>query len=214
MVEGIAIAWAYAVRGLEARVLILAAALLAPVPTAVAAAILVLRNRSSDGMGGVRFSEAVADELRAGSSIRGAIASAASSTGEPQLAALARSGEPLRRVAAEAARSFPSVGEELAVCIERSAFSGGPGADLFDEVAGLALAEQQIGREIDTAVAPARVATAVMVGTGLFGVWRAVASGNLSLFVEHQAQRVVALAGVVLLVAAVVTGLLIIRRSR
>jgi hypothetical protein len=109
-----------------------------------------------------RLCEAVAAELRAGSSIRQALAAAAASVGEAELAREAMT-MPLDEYGGILARSFPSAGAELEVALAGSATST-PNSVLFEELADLAAAHDEIRREVRVASAPGRAAAGIFLG--------------------------------------------------
>lgn len=184
-------------------------------PWGFAAIVVVLAWLGSRGAGDrtARFLEGAAAELRSGSSLRQALAAAAAAVGESRLAddALTLSYE---EVASEAALAFPRVGRELAVGVAGAARSGAPSADLFDELASLAMAHEEIRREVRVAAAPGRVAAGVLVGAPAFYIGLRWASGDLGSLFEASGQRLVATAGLALFLAGLAGGVLVLWRAR
>jgi hypothetical protein len=196
------------------RLALLAGGLLYP---AVFVALLVVRwwrARPRAGMSSSRFCEAVASELRAGSSMRNAIAEAASATGSASVSQAARSGAPLPALAAAAAEEYPDLGSELAMCIERSAWLGAPAADLFEEVGSVAMARTEVAMEINIAMAPARATLLVLLVTPVIALWFAAGRGGLGGFVESGMQRLSVFAGLILCGLAGIVGTFMMRKVK
>lgn len=172
------------------------------------------RARPRTGMMATRFCEAVAAELRAGSSTRDAVAEAALATDAAALAEAVRSGASTLDLAALAAEAHPVIGPELNTCIERAASLGAPAADLFEEIGAVALARAEVAMEVDTAMAPARATLLVLLVVPVMAVWLAAGRGGLGGFVESGLQRLSVAAGIVLCLLAGLVGLLMLRRVR
>lgn len=196
------------------RLMVLGAVVVFPIPVALMLAVHWWRSRTSPASGAARFCEAVSAEMRAGASPGHAIAAGARSVGALDLAEAAEAGESPAGVARVARREFPEVAPELAVCIERASWSGSPSADLFDEVASVALAELDAAREIRAAMAPARATVLVLVSGPIVAFWWVLRSGDLEMYLgSHTQQAAVALGGALCL-GAVVVGILMMRRYR
>lgn len=188
-------------------------AVLFPIPSIGLVGVHWWRNRPRTSTRSVMFCEAVADELRAGGSMRMALAAAADSLEASEVADLARSGVPLAKVATEAAAEFPDVGPELSACVERSTWLGSPSADLFDELAGLALAQVEVRHEVSAAMAPARTTALLLVAGPAIAIWIASTGGRLTDYIESPGQRMAVIAGLALVLAAFVVGGLMVRRA-
>ncbi len=177
------------------------------------AVFLVWQDRRDSGGRSVRFLEAAGAEMRSGSSMRHALAASAISTGDAGLADDCLS-LPLDELAERAAASFPGVGSELSVVLTGAARSGAPSADLFDEMASLALAHDEIRREVRVAAAQGRVAAGVFVGAPVAYLGWRWASGDLASLFATAGQRGVALVGALLFAAGLAGALLVLWRAR
>lgn len=182
---------------------LLGAAVTAPLP---AGGLLVLwswkwrRRRTMDA---VLFCDAVSAELRAGASVPAAVRAAALAV-EAELVMEALGGS-RRELGSALAAQFPHVGRELAEVLSRPDGLGVSPAVLFDEIAGLALAQAEVEAELATATAPSRATAVVLLGLPALAVSWAVAGGRLQPYLAHPAQRAAVLAGIGLVVAG--TGL-------
>lgn len=173
------------------RVVILALLLFVPLLASAAVAVVVWRNRPREDVSAALFCEAVASELRAGSTLRHALASAATSVGvRPSPLAT-----PIEDVASELASSFGRVGDELRLTIITAARSGGGAAGIFDELASFALAQSEIDHELRIAAAPGRATALVLVGAPFVFVVGRVASGDLWSLLSSAQQRIATLVG-------------------
>lgn len=195
------------------RVTALIAATRFPFLMAVLIAGHVWRNKRHVSTRSLAFCEAVADELRSGASLRFSLQSAARSVEADSLAARVVDA-PFRVVAGMTAEEFPDVGPELAVCIERSAWSGAPIADLFDELAGVALAQFEVQQELRAALAPARATALVMLAGPLIVLWKMFGSEDRAGFLVSPAQRLAFVTGLLLVVVSFAAGAVMVRRSR
>lgn len=106
---------------------------------------------------------AIAGELRAGQSLRGAIASATTHQRFTRTHRLARAGSPIETVADRLASELSGGGRLLGAVIEVADRVGGPAAAAFEQLAAVALTEAELRRERRTAVAPAMI-QAILVG--------------------------------------------------
>jgi hypothetical protein len=158
------------------------------------------------------FCSAVADELRAGSPVRTALAAAIQSAQVSGVDEADLNG-PIDVVANAIAAALPEVGPEISVCIARSARTGAPAADLFDELAAVAMVEAEVRREVRTAMAPARVTSVILVAVPVIAVSAAVSSGDVSAYLATSPQRMAVLFGGVLVLGSFVVGASMIRRS-
>ena len=196
------------------RALLLAGAVFAPVPWLALAGLVTWRSRPGVSAPAVSFCDSVAAELRAGSSLRTAIAASAGPAGAGGLAEAAAGVAPYEELAAEARSAFPQIGPELELTIPALARTGSGGADLFDEIGSLALAEYEIGREVRIASAPARATAAVFVlAPTAYLVAQARSEGLAGLF-THPEQGLVAGVGLGLFTAGLLAAGMIMKRSR
>ena len=155
-------------------------------------------HRSSTAVDEQRFLAAVHAELRAGASLRWALADAAAAQDSPILAAtrrLAAAGAPIQEVA-DVLRSLPVNGRRLATAIEVVAISGGRSANLFLRLADRAAADADLARQRRTLTTQARMSALVVGGMPI--LWMAFGGlGRLQLLVESGAAAV-AVVGVML----------------
>lgn len=160
-----------------------------------------------------RFLEGVAAELRSGASLRQAVAASAAAVGEADLAACAMDlGH--EDLGARAASVFPDVGGELQVTVSTAARSGSASADLFDELAALAMAHQELRREVRVAAAPGRVAAGIFLGAPVFYLGHRWVTGDLAPLLAAPAQRTAALIGLALFVVGLLGALIVLWRAR
>jgi hypothetical protein len=173
------------------RVAILALLLFVPLLTAAVIAIVAWRNRPREDVSAVLFCEGVASELRAGATLRQALASAATSVGVRP----SPLGAPIEEVASRLASSLAGVGEEMRLTIITAARSGGGAAGIFDELASFALAQSEIDHELRVAAAPGRATALVLVGAPLVFVVSRVTSGDIWSLLASAQQRIATLVG-------------------
>jgi hypothetical protein len=193
------------------RVALLGLSLQFPLAAIGAAAVTSIASWRRAGDRSVAFCDGVATELRAGASIPQAVAASAEAIGLADLAGCARNGA-LDEAARLLSSTFPAVGAELAILV-RLGRVGGAAADLFDEVAGIALADEEVWREVTVAAAPARAAVALfIVAPCLYLVWR-WASGSLDGLFHEPAQGFVAGVGLITFLAGLGVAVLILRRA-
>ena len=159
------------------------------------------------------FCEGVASELRSGAAIREAIAVSAVAVGSSELARTVRH-ESMPAAAANAAAVFPRIARELEMTITRAASVGSAAADLFDEIGMLALAQEEIRREVRVAAAPARAATALFVILPAGFVLSRVISGNASSLVTTSGQRIMGSVGLGLFILGCAVAALLLWRAR
>lgn len=192
VVLGLAVAHALGV-GLR-RLALLAAAVYLPWAVALLVAWIVWRARPGDDNRPSLFCEGVSAELRAGGSLRDALATASTSVGA-ELPGLRLGSQPIIEVAADVAALFPAIGEELRLTVINAARSGSRAADLFDEIGSLAIAQSEIKREVRIATAPGRATAMLLVGAPAAYLVSRVSSGGLDRLLESSQQRAAVLAG-------------------
>jgi Flp pilus assembly protein TadB len=214
MVEGLFVAFAVANGAPLIPVVVLAFALFQPVPALVLVGIHAVLRRRRDPVESPAavFCSAVADELRAGASTRAAVIAAAESVRAPDIGQVAV-GAPMDQVAGVVAVAFPEVGPEVSACLSRSSTTGSPAADLFDEVAQLAMVEAELHREVRTAMAPARITALILVAAPVIAVTMTLAGGDVSRFLQTAPQRFAVAAGLVMVLGSVIVGAWMIRRA-
>lgn len=126
---------------------------------------------------------AVAGELRAGSSLRHALAAAAGRASDLRLEPairMAAAGQPLDRVAALFEPALPRLGALTASAVRTSGITGGRTADVFDALALLAKEEMELTRERRAATAQARLSAWIVAGIPVVYVVYAAVSGKLA----------------------------------
>jgi Flp pilus assembly protein TadB len=194
------------------RVALLAGAVYLPLVMVILVAISVWRGRSGEDHRPAQFCEGVAAELRAGASLREAVAVSAASVG---LDGFSLGKGPLQALAEDLAERFPTIGEELRLTIVNAGRSGSRVASLFDEIGSLALARAEIEREVRVATAPGKATALLLVGAPLVYLTGQALSGNLERMLRSSHQRIVAMAGLGLfLVGLIVTTAVVWRATR
>jgi hypothetical protein len=209
MIVPIALAVAYALGVDLPRLAILAAAVYLPVVVSALILLVWWRGRVDPGDRPVLFCEGVASELRAGASLRAALAAAMGSVGgdAPEVTA------PLRVIATEVSGQFPEIGEELRLTILNAGRSGSDSAALFDEIGSLALAKTEVRREIRAAAAPGRATALLFVGAPVTYVIGRAGSGDLERMLASPQQRFVALLGLGVFLVGLGATLVVLWRS-
>lgn len=158
----------------------------------------VFRLRQPPGVDEQRFLAAVHSELRAGASLRWAIADAAAGESDGGLAKarrLALAGAPITELATSL-RQLPENGRRIAAAIEVAALSGGRSADLFLRLADHAATASDVARQQRTLTTQARMSAMVVGGLPL--VWLVFGGvGRIHGLVE-QGAGLVAVAGLAL----------------
>lgn len=159
------------------------------------------------------FCHGVASELRSGSPLRQALSTSAGAVGAPLLAGRSRD-EDLAELGGVVAEEFPLIGRELAVTVARAAHTGGPTADLFDEIGSLAIAHEEIRREVRVASAPARAAAVLFVGIPLVYLGWRWGSGDLAALLATPEQQSIAGVGLTLFLVGLLGAALVMWRAR
>lgn len=197
------------------RLGVLGLALYAPLTLVPVVALLIVRERKRFDDRGAVFCDAVAAELRSGSILDSALSTAAMSVHiAPGVAGSTTPPNPMD-IAADVARELPGIATELTATVAAAARSGGTTADLFDELASLAIAQSEIAHEVRVAAAPAR-ATAwfFVLAPGGFVALRG-ASGGLAGTLATPGQRLTALVGTALFAAGLaIVGAMMWRAAR
>jgi hypothetical protein len=176
-----------------------------------AAAVTAIASRRV-GDGSVAFCDGVATELRAGASLPQAVAASADALGLAELAGCAANGG-LDEASRLLTSTFPTVGAELAVLVRLGRVGGAAAADLFEEVAGIALADAELRREVRVAAAPARAAVVLFIVAPCLYLVSRWASGSLDGLFHEPAQGLVAALGLVTFLAGLGVAALILRRA-
>lgn len=215
MIVAVGLAAAFA-SGVDPRRLgLLAAAVHFPWAAAVVVAWITWRARPSEDHRPSLFCEGVAAELRAGSTLRDALATAANSVGSTAPMVVNAHAFPISEVAAAVGREFPAISEELRLTVSNAFRSGSQAADLFDEIGSLAIAQSEIRREVKIATAPGRATAMLLVGAPAIYLASQAGSGGISRMLESSQQRIVVALGLGLfLVGAVAAMVVVLRASR
>lgn len=201
---------------------LLAAALMAPLPTAAVLLVLAANEarhhrRIAGRTREVMILITIASELRAGQSLRLALVSSAER--DPTMAGASRSamaGRPIGEVAEAMAEAMGRYGAMTGAALRVTARSGGALAPIFDELAAQVMALDDLHRERRAAMAPAVLQGAIVGGTPLVAlVWMLVSGRLISLVQTGPVQAGLVVGGFVLVLAgsiAVVT--MAVRGSR
>ena len=165
--------------------LVLAAAMSLFLPWFAAAMLAMLlvkqRLRQDRTSRDVRFSRGVADELRAGASLRDAVAAAAEDIGEVRLARSCRIGRSYQEVAALLQHALPEIGEQGATAVHVAGLSGGRAAETFEALALVAADDQELEGEVRAATAQVRASAAVIAAVPVLLVVGLISVGRLSI---------------------------------
>jgi Flp pilus assembly protein TadB len=206
MIVAVCLAVAFAAGADPRRLALLAGAIYLPFAVAGLVAIHWYRVRSEESNRPALFCESVSAELRAGATLRDAVATAAFSVGCDRIPA----GSSIEDLATTVAEHFPTIGEELRLTIVTAARTGSDSAALFDEIGSLAIAQAEIGHEVMVATAPGRATALVLVGAPVFYVISRLGSGGISVYLASAEQRLVALLGLGLFLAGLAAASLVL----
>jgi hypothetical protein len=209
MTIAIVIAVAFAAGVDPRRLLLLGAAIYLPIVVALLIAVHWYSVRSVGGSRAALLCEGVSAELRAGATLRDALATAAASLGCETFPAESSVGD----ISARLAESLPEIGEELRLTVLTAARAGTDSAALFDEIGSLALARAEIGHEVRVATAPGRATALVLVGAPLLYVISRLGSGGISAYLASPEQRLVALLGFGLFAAGLLVASIVLWRA-
>lgn len=127
------------------------------------------RRRQPEAIDEVRFLSAIAADLRAGASVRSAIAAAASGESDPMLQTvrrLALAGAPFSEVAGSLG-NLPVNGRRVSAALRVVEEVGGRSAGVFAGLADRALAEADLARERRVLTTQVRMSAAVVGGLPL-----------------------------------------------
>lgn len=180
------------------RVGVLGAALHFPVLVLLLAGVIAWKARVETAGRSALFCEGVASEMRSGAPMRQALIAAAESVGVALPTAPGLEPIPISELGDRLAGEFPDIARELALVVRFTGRSGARSSDLFDEIGSLAIAKEEIAREVQVASSPARATAAVfLVAPLVYLLWRAW-QGGLSELVSSGDQRIAATAGLAL----------------
>ena len=191
------------------RVALLAAVAYLPELVAAGIALMIWRGRPGEDTKPALFCEAVASELRAGSTLRQAVAGAAVSVA----GLVVGPDRSLGDLADDIAMEFPQIEQELRLTLVAAARTGSDAAALFDEIGFLALAQSEIRREVRVATAPGRATALVLVGAPVAYVLGQAGGGGLADLLASPQQRVVALLGLGLLMLGLALAAVVVWRA-
>ena len=195
------------------RVALLAAAVYLPWAVAVMVAMVAWRARPDDDHGPSLFCEGVSAELRAGATLRDALATASGSIGSIEPSELRTDIAPISEVAAATGALFPTIGEELRLTVLNAARSGSQAADLFDEIGSLAISQSEVKREVRIATAPGRATAMLLVGAPVAYLLTRAGSGGLDRLLESGQQRAAVLVGLALFGLGAAAAIVVVWRA-
>lgn len=214
MIEVFALGLAY-MHGLDLRrLVVLSLGVFAPLAILPLVVMAVVRGGRAFDERPPLFCDGVAAELRAGSSLAGALASAAVSVGLTLPGSRPPGSFTALEVAEAVSREFSGIGAELRATIEAAVRSGAPAADLFDELGSLAIAQAEIAHEVRVSSAPARATAWFFVLAPSVFVYYQTTSGGLGGLLGSPAQRAAVLAGALLFVGGLGSIILLLWRAR
>jgi hypothetical protein len=191
------------------RLLFLACVVYLPIVAGAVVVLVVWRARPREDTRAALFCEGVAAELRAGSVLRDALATAVTAVGGAEIPAWL----PVAGLAEQVAAEFPDIEAELRLTVINAARTGSDTAALFDEIGSLALAQSEIRREVHVATAPGRATAFVLVGAPLFYIAGQAGSGGVSRMLASSQQRVVALLGLAVFTVGLVAAVAVVTRA-
>jgi hypothetical protein len=192
------------------RIALIAGALFLPLVVAGVIALHWLQARPDSRHRPSLFCEGVASELRAGATLRDALAAAATSVGTTL--ELSHS-TPMAEVAARIAAELPTIGREIRLTVAAAAKSGSDAAAIFDEIGVLALSQDEVAHEVRVATAPGRATALVLVAAPLFYLLTRLGDGGLTGYLASSEQRVAATVGAGLFAVGIAGALLVLWRS-
>lgn len=197
---------------------LLAGAVWAPVPCAVAAGAAVVLGRRAESRrragSEVRFVETVIGELRAGASLRSGLRVACAE--RPEASAIVRRldvGRPLPEAVEGLGRLLPSVGP----LVETAVGTGGGGGRMlpvFEELMVHAAAQETATTELRSALAPVKASMVVLVGGPVVYLVWSLTSGRLARLLSLPGGLWLGAVGLVLFLGGVTVMILLSRRAR
>lgn len=199
------------------RLALVAGAVWAPLPFAVAVAAVAIVGRRAEARSrsgsDVRFAESVVGELRAGGSLRSALRAACAEL--PSASRMVRRldvGEPLA-VAIQGLGALPSIGGLVETAVEVGG-GGGRMLPVFEELMVHAAAEDAARAELRIALAPVRASMVVLAGAPLLYLMWSLASGRMARLLARPGGMWLTAVGGVLFLAGVAAMLLLAGRKR
>lgn len=196
------------------RLALLAAVLAAPIPALLLVGTHWWRSRPDQSMRAPWFCDAVAGEIRAGSTVRLALETAARSVDASRIADLCSADAAMDEIADAARVEFPEIGAELGALVARAQRLGVTPAALFDELGSLGLARVEVLHEVATATAPAKAASVVLLAVPMVALAIVIGRGDIDSYLAQPAQRSAALIGLALTLVGLSAAALMLRGSR
>ncbi len=186
---------------------VLMAALVVPVPLVLALLGLIVAARAKPRLSPeIRFHQTVAARLRAGASLRIALADAAEDDPALELRQVARrlrAGHPVEELGPQTARRLPETGPLAAAAIEFSAMSGGGAIGAFEVMAEIAAEEMEVRREVAAGAAPAWLAVWIIGGAPVLVIGLLIVTGRVGRLLDSAGGQVSVAAGLMLVMAGV-----------
>lgn len=179
------------------RLALLAGAVHLPVVVGGLIGLHWLRARPDSSHRPSMFCEGVASELRAGATLREALTASASAVGTTLEVSYGLSMEELAALVAD---EFPSIGQELRLTVTSATRSGSDVAALFHEIGSLALAQDEVRREVRVATAPGRATALLLIGAPVIYLTSRLGDQGLDEFLASAEQRIAAMIGLGLFV--------------
>lgn len=196
------------------RLALLAVMMAAPVPALLLVGAHWWRSRPDQSMRAPWFCDAVAAEIRAGSTVRLALETAARSVDATRIADLCSTDASMEEIAAAARVEFPGIGVELGALVARAQRLGVTPAALFDELGNLGLAQVEVAHEVAAATAPAKAASVVLLAVPMVALAVVTGRGDIDSYLAQPAQRAAALIGLSLTLVGLTLAVLMLRGSR
>lgn len=158
----------------------------------------------------------IAGELRAGRSLRHALAGpGGSDPGHPLRRAgrLAASGAPIGTLTPSLREALPGSGDLVVPAIGMLESSGGNAAAVFEMLAASHALEESLAAERRAALAPARISAAVLLGLPAIAMTWLVASGRIADLMADPVGRLLAALGIAFIAAGSGTFVFMLRRG-
>jgi Flp pilus assembly protein TadB len=211
--ESLLIAWAM-LAGVDVRVVgLVCVALWSPIAGGFGLALHIYHSRKRPTTRSAVFCQAVARELRAGSTLRLALEGAGAGVGSTELIERIHAGDSLEMLAAMLRVEFPEIGPEIETVVRSVAVSGAPSAALFEEMGTVSLAQIEMAEEIRVATSPARASALVLIGLPALYLSYQLFSGRFSTFLGRPLQQGMALLGLLLVCSGITAALLIVKKA-
>lgn len=190
------------------RVALLTLVVTSPMIPAAGIAVVLYRHQKGADNHAALFCEGVAGELRAGSSLFGALQATA------RALQIDSSADNATELASDVASRLPEIGKELEATVRSASSSGSRIADLLDEIGSLAIAQAELSREVRVSTAPARVTAALFVGAPTIYLIVQTQSSGISRLIGSGGQQISGAIGLALFLAGLASAGLIMWRAR